>query len=51
VALMGRIFTMPGLPRVPAATKVTIGDDGVVRGLMQNEVEPPAADEQPVAAS
>jgi formate--tetrahydrofolate ligase len=43
VALAGTIFTMPGLPRVPAATHVTIDARGVVRGLMQGEAEVPAA--------
>ncbi len=35
VALMGRIFTMPGLPRVPAARNVRVEATGRVRGLMQ----------------
>ena len=35
VALMGRIFTMPGLPRVPAARNVRVEASGRVRGLMQ----------------
>ena len=39
VALMGKIFTMPGLPRVPAAVHVTIDEGGVIRGLMQGEAE------------
>jgi formate--tetrahydrofolate ligase len=37
VALTGEILTMPGLPKEPAALRVRIGDDGKVRGLMQNE--------------
>jgi formate--tetrahydrofolate ligase len=37
VALTGEILTMPGLPKEPAALRVKIGDDGKVRGLMQNE--------------
>jgi formate--tetrahydrofolate ligase len=41
VALAGTIFTMPGLPRVPAAVHVTIDADGRVRGLMQGEAEAP----------
>jgi formate--tetrahydrofolate ligase len=35
VALMGRIFTMPGLPRDPAARHVRVDPNGRVRGLMQ----------------
>lgn len=35
VARMGRIFTMPGLPREPAAKNVRIRPDGTVQGLMQ----------------
>lgn len=35
VALMGRIFTMPGLPREPAARNVRVEPNGRVRGLMQ----------------
>jgi formate--tetrahydrofolate ligase len=41
VALAGKIFTMPGLPRVPAAVHVTIDAEGRVRGLMQGEAEAP----------
>jgi formate--tetrahydrofolate ligase len=37
VALTGDIMTMPGLPREPAALKVRLGDDGRIRGLMQND--------------
>lgn len=37
VGLTGDIMTMPGLPKVPAAARVTIGADGTVRGLMQGE--------------
>ncbi|MBT6138127.1 MAG: formate--tetrahydrofolate ligase [Rhodospirillaceae bacterium] len=33
VAVAGDIMTMPGLPRVPAATKITINDAGEVEGL------------------
>lgn len=35
VALAGNVFTMPGLPRDPAARHVRLEDDGRVRGLMQ----------------
>jgi len=35
VARMGRIFTMPGLPREPAAKSVRVRPDGSVQGLMQ----------------
>ncbi len=35
VALMGRIFTMPGLPREPAARNVRVEANGRIRGLMQ----------------
>jgi len=35
VARMGRIFTMPGLPREPAAKNVRVRPDGSVQGLMQ----------------
>ncbi|NOK06161.1 MULTISPECIES: formate--tetrahydrofolate ligase [Myxococcus] len=37
VALTGEILTMPGLPREPAARRVTVHDDGRVTGLMQGE--------------
>lgn len=37
VALLGSIMTMPGLPKVPAASHVRIDEDGRVRGLMQND--------------
>lgn len=33
VALTGTILTMPGLPKVPAAVKMTIDDDGKIEGL------------------
>ena len=33
VALTGSIMTMPGLPKVPAATKIDVSDDGVISGL------------------
>jgi formate--tetrahydrofolate ligase len=35
VALAGKIFTMPGLPREPAARHVRLMLDGSVKGLMQ----------------
>jgi formate--tetrahydrofolate ligase len=33
VALTGEIMTMPGLPKVPAATRMHIGPDGRIQGL------------------
>lgn len=33
VALTGDIMTMPGLPKVPAATKIDIDESGVITGL------------------
>ena len=33
VALTGAIMTMPGLPKVPAAERIDITDDGVISGL------------------
>ncbi len=33
VALTGDIMTMPGLPKVPAAEKIDVSDDGVITGL------------------
>ncbi len=33
VALTGEIMTMPGLPKVPAATKIDVDADGVISGL------------------
>ena len=33
VAIAGEIMTMPGLPRVPAATKITMNDAGEIEGL------------------
>ena len=33
VAITGNIMTMPGLPKVPAATKIDVSDDGVITGL------------------
>ncbi|CAM3743385.1 formate--tetrahydrofolate ligase [Corallococcus sp. ZKHCc1 1396] len=37
VALTGELLTMPGLPREPAARRVTIHPDGRITGLMQGE--------------
>ena len=33
VALTGDIMTMPGLPKVPAAEKIDVNEDGVISGL------------------
>ncbi len=33
VVLTGNIMTMPGLPKVPSATKIDVSDDGVISGL------------------
>ena len=33
VALTGEIMTMPGLPRVPAAERIDVTDDGKIVGL------------------
>ncbi|MBQ7688623.1 MAG: formate--tetrahydrofolate ligase [Clostridia bacterium] len=33
VALTGEILTMPGLPKVPAAEKIDVDDNGVISGL------------------
>lgn len=33
VAICGKLLTMPGLPRVPAAERIRIGDDGLVDGF------------------
>ncbi len=33
VVLTGNIMTMPGLPKVPAAEKIDVSDDGVISGL------------------
>ena len=33
VALTGEIMTMPGLPRVPAAEKIDVDENGVINGL------------------
>jgi formate--tetrahydrofolate ligase len=33
VAQAGDIMTMPGLPRVPSATRIDLGADGQVVGL------------------
>jgi len=33
VVLTGDIMTMPGLPRVPAAEKIDVSNDGVITGI------------------
>ncbi|MCX7712016.1 MAG: formate--tetrahydrofolate ligase [Clostridia bacterium] len=33
VAITGEIMTMPGLPKVPAAEKIDISEDGIITGL------------------
>ena len=33
VALTGNIMTMPGLPKVPSATKIDVSDEGIITGL------------------
>lgn len=33
VVLTGAVMTMPGLPKVPAAYKIDVNDDGVITGL------------------
>ena len=33
VAYAGDIMTMPGLPKVPAAQSIDVGDDGIITGL------------------
>ena len=33
VAICGEIMTMPGLPRVPAAESILLGEDGEIEGL------------------
>ena len=33
VVLTGDVMTMPGLPKVPAAEKIDVSDDGVISGL------------------
>ena len=33
VALTGNIMTMPGLPKVPSATKIDVNEDGIISGL------------------
>ena len=33
VALTGDIMTMPGLPKVPAAEKIDVDENGVIYGL------------------
>lgn len=38
VALTGDIMTMPGLPKVPAAEKIDVNEDGVITGLFQTSL-------------
>lgn len=33
VALTGDIMTMPGLPKVPAAERIDVDENGVITGL------------------
>jgi formate--tetrahydrofolate ligase len=33
VAVCGNIMTMPGLPKVAAAERITIDDQGIISGL------------------
>ncbi len=33
VAITGTIMTMPGLPKVPAAERIDVSDDGKITGL------------------
>jgi formate--tetrahydrofolate ligase len=33
VAICGDVMTMPGLPKVPSATRIDLGADGQVVGL------------------
>ena len=33
VVLTGNILTMPGLPKVPAATIIDVDEDGKIKGL------------------
>ena len=33
VVLTGNIMTMPGLPKVPAAEKIDVSEDGIISGL------------------
>lgn len=33
VAITGTVMTMPGLPKVPAAHRIDVNDDGVIEGL------------------
>jgi formate--tetrahydrofolate ligase len=33
VAICGDIMTMPGLPRIPAAESIYLGEDGQIEGL------------------
>ncbi len=33
VAITGEIMTMPGLPKLPAAERIDVDDNGVISGL------------------
>ena len=33
VAITGKIFTMPGLPKIPAATKIDVDKNGEIEGI------------------
>ena len=33
VALTGKVLTMPGLPKIPAALVISVEDDGMIKGL------------------
>lgn len=33
VVLTGDIMTMPGLPKIPAAEKIDVNEEGVIEGL------------------
>ena len=35
VVITGNIFTMPGLPKVPAAESIDVTDDGEILGLFK----------------
>ena len=33
VAITGTVMTMPGLPKVPAAERIDVNEEGVITGL------------------
>ena len=33
VAITGTVMTMPGLPKVPAAERIDVNEDGIITGL------------------